>query len=143
MLWEPPESPEGFIPHFNNMLSAWESGEAYSFTIEDRHTSAFIGRISLRHEQGTTWNFGFYTHPEKQNQGYMTEAIGRLLTFGFEELGAKLIIAKHACWNTASAAVMMKNGMTFRRHIPQGFQKRGEWVEENELGITRTEWVQR
>lgn len=141
MLWEPPDSPEEFIPHYNDMLAAWDTGTAYCFTIEDKRTAEFIGRISIRHEQGTTWNFGFYTHPEKQNKGYMSEAIACVMALGFEQLGAEDIIACHAIWNKASEAVMKKNGMQFRRYIPQGYQKRGQWVEENELGITRESWL--
>jgi len=143
MLWDPPASVEELYPNFKNTLDAWNSGKAFGFTIVDRKTEAFIGRISIRHQQENQWDFGFWTHPEKQNQGYMTEAIARVMRFGFEELEADDIIAKHACWNKASGAVMMKNGMTFRRHIPKGFMKRGEWVEENELGITRSEWLAR
>ena len=34
----------------------------------------------------------------------------------------------------------MKIGMTFIEYIPKGVLKRGEWVEENRLGISRQDW---
>lgn len=141
MTWDPPATPQELLPNLQNTIATWNQGSAFSFIIEDKETSEFIGRVSIRHAHEATWDLGFWTHPEKQNRGYMTEAVARMIAFGFEELAAEQIIARHACWNKASEAVMKKNGMTFIRHIPQGFQKGGEWVEENELGITRESWL--
>ena len=73
----------------------------------------------------------------------MSEAAQRIVQFGFEELRAAQIEADHAVWNKASECVLHKLGMTFREYLPHGFQKRGEWVEENRLAITREEWQAR
>ncbi|WP_309380366.1 GNAT family N-acetyltransferase [Cerasicoccus frondis] len=142
MLWEPPKHADELLPIFESMRAAWVSGEAFCFSIIDSSDDGFIGRIAIRREATPeVWNLGFWTHPERQNRGYMTEAAARLIAFGFLELDARDIIARHALWNKASEAVMRKNGMSFRQYLPQGFQKRGQWVEENELGITRESWL--
>jgi [ribosomal protein S5]-alanine N-acetyltransferase len=36
--------------------------------------------------------------------------------------------------------VLRRVGMKFVKHIPQGFLKKGEWVEENKLSISKKEW---
>jgi RimJ/RimL family protein N-acetyltransferase len=49
-------------------------------------------------------------------------------------------VACHALWNKQSETVLKKNGMSFIEYIPEGFKKKGEWIEENLLGITQSEW---
>ena len=44
---------------------------------------------------------------------------------------------------TRSERVLKKVGMRFVRYIPEGFKKRGQWVEENLLAIERAEWEKR
>ena len=70
----------------------------------------------------------------------MTESLGAVLAFGFGELAAIRIEARHALWNHASEKVLKKNGFQFVRYLPQGFQKRGEWVEENLLAIDKKDY---
>lgn len=88
----------------------------------------------------TIWNIGFWTHPESQRQGIMTESVHAILRFGFEELLATRIEACHAIWNKASEKVLERNGMKFVRYIPQGFKKKGQWIDENLLAINKEEW---
>lgn len=140
MLWSPPETEAELIKPFEDYLRAWEDGSAYSFGI-DLLSGAFIGRIAIRRNgDGPIWNLGFWTHPEQQGKGYMTEAVARLMKFGFEELGASDIEACHASWNHASRRVLEKNGLRFVRVIPEGFKKHEEWVEERLMSISRQEW---
>lgn len=116
-------------------------GRAYSFTIEEKSTGRFLGRISVRREaEPDVWNLGFWTHPREQGRGYMSEAAQRVVTFGFEELDAVRIEARHAVWNKASERVLRKLGMILLENLPHGFQKRGQWVAENRFGITRSAW---
>ena len=67
----------------------------------------------------------------------MTEAARSVIDFGFERLDAKEISACHATWNQASRRVLQKIGMMFLRHLPQAFEKRGEWVAEDCYSISR------
>jgi [ribosomal protein S5]-alanine N-acetyltransferase len=63
------------------------------------------------------------------------------MEFGFDRLGAIRIEASHALWNKGSQRVLEKIGMKFIEYIPQGFQKKGQWIEENKMGITKEEWL--
>ena len=140
MLWDPPSCVEELSAAFEASMRAWTEDQAYCFTIEEREQRKFIGRIAIRSKEGSVWDIGFWTHPEEQNKGYMKEALAAVVTFGFTELDATRLVACHASWNQASEAVLRSTGMIFLEHIPEGFQKRGEWVAENLLGITREEW---
>ncbi|MCB0629542.1 MAG: GNAT family N-acetyltransferase [Saprospiraceae bacterium] len=142
MLWDPPEHPNEIAASLKRNLRAWENGEAFGFSIDEKMTAQFVGRISIRPtDQPGRWNIGFWTHPEHQGHGYMTEAVGAVLEFGFSQLEAREIEACHALWNKASERVLQKNGFQFDRYIEQGFQKKGEWVAENLLVIDKAHWM--
>jgi ribosomal-protein-alanine N-acetyltransferase len=141
MLWEPPEKEEDLMAPYLRGIDAWEKGEGYGFTIENKDSSAFLGRISIRKTSTPNlWNLGFWTHPDHQGKGIMSEAVGAMIQLGFEKLDAQEIEACHALWNKASARVLEKNGLQFVRYIKEGFKKHGEWVEENLLSIKRNSW---
>jgi [ribosomal protein S5]-alanine N-acetyltransferase len=141
MLWDKPESPEELIKPHEDLIKAWEEDLSYSFSIIKKSDQLLTGRISIRKtSEGNTWNIGFWTHPQHQNQGYMSEATSAIIKFGFSTLGAEKIIACHALWNKASEKVLKKNGMVFLEYLEKGFQKNGEWVEENLLEIKKADW---
>ena len=132
MLWEPPQCEEDFTEPLKRSIESWINDKAYVFTIEDKASNEFIGRIGVRsQDEEDAWDFGYFTHPEKQGMGYMTEAVGRMLKFAFEELGAVEITAAYALWNKASEKVLVNNGFEFSHYIEKGFQKHGKWVDEN------------
>jgi [ribosomal protein S5]-alanine N-acetyltransferase len=142
MLWEAPANMDELYKPLQDNLLAWEAGSVFAFTITATHSKILLGRIGIRKsEQMNIWNIGFWTHPEQQRQGYMTESAKSLIEFGFDRLGAIRIEASHALWNKASQRVLEKIGMKFTEYIPQGFQKQGKWIEENKMGITKEEWL--
>lgn len=138
MLWEPPQNISDLIEPFNRGIKAWEVGKAFSFTIQKKEDPRLIGRIGIRQSDSPqVWSVGFWTHPDIQNQGVMTEVLKAIIEFGFETLGATRIEACHAIWNKASEKVLKKNKMQFVRFIEKGFMKNGAWVAENLLAIDR------
>ena len=141
LLWEAPKNKEELIePHYSG-IKAWEEGKEYAFTIEDKETTEFLGRISIRKtEIKDRWNVGFWTHPKHQKKGVMTEGLRIVIEFGFERLGAKTIEACHAIWNKGSEKVLKRNGMKFSEILEKGYRKNGKWKEENLLTISKEEW---
>lgn len=140
MKWNPPAGEEELMEPYNNTVVAWDSGKAYTFTIEEKHSRKPLGRVVIREEEAGCWNIGFWTHPEYQGLGYMTESAVAILDFGFKTLSAVKIQAGHAVWNIASRKVLEKIGMKFVNHVPQGFLKNGKWVAEDILAISKEEW---
>ena len=137
MVWDPPHEQSELLESHHEFCKAWKEGSAYVFTIESKED--FIGRVSIRSdEKPGLWNLGFWTHPQQQGKGFMTEAVKRILTFGFEQLGAIEIEACHASWNEASKRVLEKSGFIQREHLEQGFQKQGNWVPEERLSIKKS-----
>jgi hypothetical protein len=48
MLWDPPETVAPIIENYHHCLKAWEKGEAYCFSLVDKETEDFIGKINSR-----------------------------------------------------------------------------------------------
>jgi len=143
MLWNPPENPEELIEPFKNNVKAWRDGKGYCFTIESTDSTNFLGRITIRKSDDEgVWDIGFWTHPEHQGKGYMTEAVQLIVGFGFQQLNAKSIEASYALWNKASESVLKKCGFSFKTYLPQGFLKNGKWVEENLVDLTVQKWAE-
>lgn len=136
LLWDAPETQEDLeLPHRRG-LERWAAGEAYGWTIEQRHSAAFPGRVAVS-LTGTTqvWSLGFWIHPAHQGRGFAREAAQALVDFAFDHLDARKIVAGHATWNAASARVLEAVGMQRVGTDPHGFRKQGQWVEEHEYEL--------
>lgn len=138
MPWDPPKHIDDLTAPLERARADWRAGVHFTWTVEARSTREFLGRISIRREEGAAvWSIGFWIHPQHQGRGYATEVAAALVDFGFSRLDAECITAAHAAWNQASARVLERIGMIFVRSNPRGFVKRGAWVEEREYEIRR------
>ena len=143
MAWSPPDDEEELVAPYERNAATWESGDGFTFTIEARSDGRRLGRIAIRRKEGDRWNVGYWTHPECQGRGFMTEALLAVLEFGFSSLGAEVVEAGCTEWNTPSRRVLEKVGMSFARHVAEGFRKEGVWISEDMFEITRTVWEER
>ena len=69
--------------------------------------------------QPTTAEVGCILRPEYWKNGYATEILRTLLTFGFETIGMHRVYGKCDELNLASAHVMEKCGLKYRRDSPR------------------------
>ena len=133
LAWERPSSIAEIREPLRRAQESWISGDEYSWTIESRESSEFVGWISIRRESGDReWSIGFWVHPSKQGNGFATECAAAVLEFGFSRLRAKVITAAHATWNAASGSVLRRIGMEQVHTNPSAPEKnrdRVEWLE--------------
>ena len=91
------------------MQKAWNDAEGAHvfFAIKDGQP---IGSIGLHTDgEGAYW-LGYMFGVDHWGKGYATEAVRRILRFGFEELRAPRIWAEVAVGNDASMGVLRKTG---------------------------------
>ncbi len=142
MQWEPPATIDELDEPLRENSLEWAAGSTFCFTIADLSSNRLLGRIGIRiTNRRDVWNLGFWTHPEHQGRGYMTEAAIATIAFGFDRLNATQIEASYALWNKSSQRVLEKVGMKFIAYIPHAFQKKGRWIEANKMRITKKEWL--
>lgn len=120
----------------------FKNKEAYIFGIEHREVGTLIGGIGLHinaaHRQA---ELGYWLSEEYWNQGLMTEAIGRVIDFGFEELNVHKIHAIHFTKNPASGRAMIKNGMVQEGLRRDHVFKANEFRDIVEYGILNPKYL--
>ena len=129
------------IPETLNITSAlvtdWLSQQrarprmSYIFCIKLIDTNQFVGLIALilgklNFKIAEVW---YKIHPVCWRQGYASEALGKLLEFGFQTLGLHRIEAGCAMENIASVKVLEKVGMKREGIKRKILPIRGEWVD--------------
>ena len=137
MIWDPLACRDKQRISSKKSSKTWVKGQTYVFTVESNERN-LIGRVSIR-ARGSKglWSIGFWTHPQYEGKGLMTEVVTRVLKFGFEELCATEIEACHETWNNADKGLSERCGMVWRENIPKGCRNHGEWVAEDRFSITR------
>lgn len=93
------------------------------FSVEDRETGGLVGDIGLSLADGEPGviKIGYTMSPAFQGRGYATEAVGALIGYAFDTLGADIVRAYASAENVASIRVAEKVGMQLverfeRRH---------------------------
>ena len=130
------EGVEAFVAH--NVLAPWDKEARFSILLDSR----VIGGVGLTIDKGhKIAEIGYSMNKDHWGKGIMTEAAGRIVRWGFEELGLAKIYSHADVLNVGSWRVMEKVGMTreglFRGH--SGF--RGERQDDVYYGLLRDEWI--
>ncbi len=112
------EDASNFLEHIEEL----KKEGTVNLAIRLKETGELIGGIGLyndeKHKRAMA---GYWLTPSYWSQGIMTEALKRMIEYGFSEMGLIRIEAHHVGHNSASGKVMEKAGMIkeghFRSHI--------------------------
>lgn len=115
---------------------------SYIFCIKQFDTNHFVGLIALvlgkaNFKIAEVW---YKILPEYWRQGFATEALMRILYFGFTDLGLHRIEAGCAVENIASIKVLEKTGMTKEGSKRKVLPIRGNWVDNYFYAILDTDF---
>jgi len=109
----------------------------YFFVIEAKEGNQFIGLIAFdigkpNYRTAEVW---YKLHSSHWGKGYATEALTRMLSFGFNDLKLHRIEAGCDVENIASYKVLEKAGMTREGMKRKKLPIRGEWKDNYFYGI--------
>src|SRR5439155_19144832 len=103
-----------------------EPGGWVQFSVEEREGGRLVGDVGVSPADGEPGviKVGYTMAPEYQGRGYASEAVGALVAYAFDTLGAEVVRAYASGLNIPSHRVAEKVGMklveTFeRRHGDQ------------------------
>lgn len=133
LTWPAHKSVEETKMVIDGWIADQEKDDHYLWAIALRdEESQPIGSISVVDHDDRVGKFhiGYCIGKQWWHQGIMTEALGAVMRFLFQEVGAQRIEAAHDPRNPHSGAVMRKCGMTF-----EGTLRRSDW---NNQGICDT-----
>ncbi|MEP6477319.1 MAG: GNAT family N-acetyltransferase [Actinomycetota bacterium] len=93
--------------------SPGEPGGWVQLTVEERASERLIGDVGLSpaEDEPGVIKIGYTTAPAFQGAGYATEAVGALIAYAFDTLGADLVRAYASAENAPSIRVAEKVGL--------------------------------
>lgn len=114
----------------------------YQFAITRSADDTLIGSIGIhanqRHRHA---DIGYWIGSAYWNQSYATEALQRLIRFGFETMQLNRIYAGYFSDNIASRRVMEKAGMQYEGLFRQHYSRDGRYFDVGYCGIIRQDWL--
>jgi len=120
----------------------FQDGKAVILAIRKREERELIGGIGLyinqRHNHA---ELGYWMAELFWNQGYMSEAVGKMLEYGFNHLNLHKIYAHHKIDNPASGKVMIKNGMIKEGELVDHIRKDGAYITMIQYRLTAHEYA--
>ena len=122
--------PEGIRAEIEKMATRapGEPGGWMQLSVVERQSGRLVGDVglSLADDEPGVVKIGYTMAPEFQGKGYATEAVGALVAYAFDKLGADVVRAFASAENVPSHRVAEKVGMHLverleRRHGDEAF----------------------
>ena len=108
----------------------------------DLETGRLVGEFvlilrSVEHRRG---ELGYVVHPDFQGQGRAVEGSRHILEVAFDKMKLHRMIARIDARNRPSATVLGKLGFRHEAHLVQNELFKGEWSDEDDFAMLRSEW---
>ncbi len=129
LLWSPHPSEQYTRDYLRYIEKRYAMGEFYDWAVVEKSSGKMIGtcgftRFDFPHNSA---EIGYVLNPAYHGKGYGTEAAGRVLRFGFENLSLHRIEAKFMQGNQSSLRVMEKLGMRLEGYRRDGMLVKGTY----------------
>lgn len=96
----------------------WRTGRFYVFGIWHQQTYAYLGDICLMPQRAGQAEIGYYLAAEAEGQGYAREALGAIVQFGFEQVGATRLLIRCFADNERAQQVAQAHGFRLQTEEP-------------------------
>jgi len=127
----------------NKARTEFKKETAYIFRIGLRDRGEFVGGVGLHlkkaHQKAV---IGYWIGEPFWGKGYVTEALGAVLKFGFETLNLNKIQAVYKADNTQSGKVMIKNNMVKEGEMVDDMYQNGQFYTLIQYRLTKREYEQ-
>lgn len=118
--------------------------QKYFFAIIDKLTSEYIGEIGFHvvteSPKGNNVNLGYFILPEYWGNGYVFEAVKKVIDFAFRECNVHKVVTGCLRDNKASENIMMKSKMIKEGNYIQHVWHDGHWKDRVEYRLLKEEW---
>jgi len=145
LTWDPHGSMEETREYLTYIGQRYRTGDFYDWAMVCKADGHMIGTCGF-----TSFNcpadsaeIGYVLNPAYQGQGYATEAVRRVLAFGFGELNLHRIEARFMEGNTPSLRLMERIGMTFEGYARESMRIKGRYSTVGTCSILRHEYLNR
>jgi ribosomal-protein-alanine N-acetyltransferase len=136
-------APRVFSARIRRSREEARAGTDFSFLVfrsEGGTREALVGGITLsniRRRASQSGTLGYWMGEEFAAQGLMSEAVGAVVAFGFDQLGLHRLHAAIMPHNAASRRVLEKNGFREEGYAESYLQIDGAWRDHVLFGLVR------
>jgi RimJ/RimL family protein N-acetyltransferase len=136
-----PYSEEDAIFRMNFVFQGFKNKERYVFAIILKEISELIGEIGIHIDKtNNKAEVGFWLAEPFWGKGITTEALTKILEFGFTELKLNKILATHYLDNFGSEKVLQKCGMIKEAELIDHYYHNGKYSSVAQYRLTLKEW---
>ena len=142
LTWPPYTSLEQVETFLAKKESRYNETDVYEWGIVLKEKAELIGSISVvnSYPRVKTLEIGYVIGRNYWKQGYMTEALKKVIDYLFTQTPAQRIEATHDSENRASGHVMRKCGMQFEGILRQRSKNNRGIVDQSIYSILRKDW---
>ena len=130
------------VDYIERDVQAMAAGTHAQFAVVRQEDAAVVGTCTLFHldESCRRADVGYVLLPSQWGRGYASEAVARLLDWGFDALRLNRVEADVDPRNTASARVLGRLGFTLEGHLRERWIVGGEVCDSLMYGLLAREW---
>ena len=141
LTWPPHKSVDITRKLIDMWVSEYSQPDSYSWVIVLKEINEPIGSIAVvkLDEATSTAQIGYCLGREWWHRGIMTEALGAVIDFAFDEIGANRVEAVHDPNNPNSGKVMLKCGMKYEGTLRQASVNNQGIVDSAYYSILRSD----
>ena len=142
LTWSPHENKGHTFEYLAYLQTRYASGEFFDWAIVCKESGKMIGTCGFTRfdYKNDCAEVGYVLNPQYHGQGIMTEVVGRVIRFGFENLALNRIECRFIEGNIASRRVMEKNGMQFEGVLRGGMLIKGEYKDIGVCAILKKDF---
>lgn len=144
VTWNANQTIEQAEQFLNYVLSNYDQGKEAPWAIVWKETGKMIGTIDFIHlllDDNKQTELGYALSRQFWGKGIVTEAVARVMAYGFEELKLERIQARCMEQNIGSARVMEKVGMTYEGTLRRLIFIKGAFHDVKMYAILRDEYA--
>ena len=143
LTWSPHPDKTYTLEYISYLQSRYRSGDFYDWAVVLKDSGKMIGTCGFTRFDyvNNSAEIGYVLNPSYHGKGIATEAVNKVLEFGFERLSLNRIEGRYMVENTASRRVMEKCGMVFEGVRREGMLIKGKYRNIGVCSILKNEFV--
>ncbi len=132
LLWRSHPDARYTRDYLSFVQTQYRTGNFFDWAVVEKETNKMIGTCGFARLdfENNLAEIGYVINPAYWRRGYATEAVKRVIDYGFEDLNIHRIEARYIVGNEVSRRVMEKCGMSF-----EGIHKSSLYVKEEYVSI--------
>jgi ribosomal-protein-alanine N-acetyltransferase len=142
LTWSPHPDKTYTLEYISYLQSRYRTGDFYDWAVVLKDSGKMIGTCGFTRFDyaNNSAEIGYVLNTEYHGQGIATEAVKKVLEFGFEKLCLNRIEGKYMVENAASRRVMEKCFMTFEGVRREGMLIKGRYRNVGVCSILKKEF---